>query len=157
MKTTLFFFFALILITSCKEEAEKFSHPELVLVAPNGDRLASNLAELKDWTKAVVQDKFGYNKEFEITNIEYFNVAKGFVAQINFKVDAVDSHYIIGNSQLDPSGSGRVDPCKKWQVSCSGTSCCTPTFDVNTSQSSCTCASGSNSGCSLTAECLDQQ
>lgn len=159
MKRTLLYVAAFALACfsySCSDDGD-LAQTELNLIAPNGDRIANNVNELSKWTSAVVLDKFGAgNEEFTITDVQYFDVAQGYVAQVNFEVNGQPSHFLIGNSSIDSADGRMEDPCKKWQVSCSGTSCCTPTFDVNTSQASCTCSSGSNSGCTLTATCLDQ-
>jgi hypothetical protein len=161
MKRTSYYlcaFFAILI--ACNEETPSGIEAEANLTAPNGDVLANSLTELKKWTADAVSDKFGPDTQFELTDIEYLNVKTGFVARINFKVGEIQSHFFIGNAPLT-TPNGRVglpvDPCKKWEINCSGNSCCTPTFNLNTGVASCTCSSGENSSCTLKANCLDSQ
>lgn len=142
---------------ACGDETKSLSRETLNLIAPSGDRISSSVDQLYEWTSSVALDKFG-SSEFTITGIEYMDIAEGFVAQVNFEVNNTKSHYLLmRKSQLDTE-TGRMAQvgCDgTWQVSCSGTSCCTPNFNLGTGVASCSCTGG-GSGCTLNVKCIEE-
>jgi hypothetical protein len=151
--SSVLFFVVLALLYSCVEDTS-LSQEELNLTTPTNERLASSVSALKKRTAEIVADKFGGPRSFRITSITYLDVSSGYVAQINFTVGDINSHYFI--QKIPASPDGRLG-CTEWTISCSGNSCCTPTFNPDTSQSSCNCSSGNNSGCTLNAKCVTQE
>jgi hypothetical protein len=147
-------------LSSCENHSLNSGQTKLNLVTPTGEQLATNVNELNSWTARIVSSKFSQYKNFEVTSIEYLKVSTGYVAKINYLVDGLSSNfYYVGTTPAYTNNpvSGRLEnmsQCTKWEISCSGSSCCTPSFNLNTGAASCTCSDGGNSGCTLTANCL---
>ncbi len=144
---------------ACGDESKSLSEKSLDLISPNGERITNSIEQLYKWSSEIALDKLG-TTEFEITGIEYMDVKEGYVAQINLEANNVKTHYLLMRiPQTDPV-SGRVSQAGcdgTWQVSCSGTTCCTPNFNLNTGSASCICSDGGNSGCTLGVRCIEQQ
>lgn len=95
----------LIGMTGCNDEVENFeSIPQqeetLQLQAPNGEKIAANLEDLKAQTALLVAQSFGDDYPFAITNIEYADVHDGFLALVTYQLeDGTISNYALSNSQ----------------------------------------------------------
>jgi hypothetical protein len=158
MKRILILCASFLLLIACSDETASNSEGELNLSAPNGDVLASSVTELKKWTATVISDKFGSERQFKLTGIEYLDVKEGFAAKVNFEVANISGAYLIGNFPLRTSGArggDLLETSAKWRASCAGSSCCYAELDMRSKVISCKCASGENSGCTLKVEQLE--
>jgi len=143
----IFFVCYIVLIAGCSNDDFGVTPKEssLNLISPNGIKIAKDIITLKRNTSAFISSfNDGMEIEIEITNIEYVNVSKGFVAIIEYKFDNGDiSTYALfsnlGNVELSAyemimpnfpklksgSESGGLDPSKIKCIS-SGTPCPPP-------------------------------
>lgn len=157
LKSVFLLFWLAIVLHSCISDMDERLH--FNLTAPNGEILASSIDEVRDWTAVVIRNKIGEIKQFEISDIKFLDVNQGYVAQISYKTaEGFENHYYVGTTSVGgkESRNSSSGDCTKWEVTCSGNSCCTPHFNLNTNEASCSCSSGSSSGCVLTVECKQQ-
>jgi hypothetical protein len=57
----------------------------LNLTAPNGEKIADNIFGLKEIVSVSIAEKFGIDKEFSVTSLEYTPVSDGYVVLIKYK------------------------------------------------------------------------
>lgn len=94
-------------MTGCSEENEYGSFVEsriepsshLVLEAPNGEMIATDLSALKKETEELIARQFGDDFDFEITGIEYASPSDGYLALVTYCLeDGRSSSYVKTNS-----------------------------------------------------------
>jgi hypothetical protein len=57
----------------------------LNLKAPNGEKIADNILHLKEIVSVSVSEKFGIDKDFNITSLEYYPVPDGYAVLIKYR------------------------------------------------------------------------
>lgn len=155
MKNLLIFICMIYLFGNCAESSVS-ADPKFKLTAPNGETLAKNLKQVEYWTANVIVRNYGESVKFNLTGIEYYDIQVGLVAKIKYTVNGEAGHFLVGKNVPVNSENGRTQGCVHWEITCTGTECCTPTFNVQTQNSSCQCSNGSSSGCRLSARCLEE-
>lgn len=90
-------------MTGCNDESKidsvKESKDNLVLEAPNGEMIATDILSLKDEMRELVARQFGDDFDFEITDIEYVEPDDGYLALITYRLaDGRISNYVRTNS-----------------------------------------------------------
>ncbi|MDR2039236.1 MAG: hypothetical protein LBQ60_15040 [Bacteroidales bacterium] len=79
-----------------KDESITIEEQALNLISPSGEMISQNIQSLKKESSAIINDVFETIKEFEITDIEYLPVNKGYVAIVKYKTsDGIYGNYAI--------------------------------------------------------------
>lgn len=97
-----FWLVATAIVAGCsnKNEVANLETEKISLVAPNGERIAQDMATLKKETARIVAKQFGNDTSFKITDVEYASVSDGYLALINYELDNGEkSSYAISNSR----------------------------------------------------------
>ena len=75
-----------IVLLSCNSDEDILEITEiessLNLRSPNGDKIAPNISSLKEEVSISLAERFGIDKDFNITNLEYASVKEGYAVQI---------------------------------------------------------------------------
>jgi hypothetical protein len=79
----------------------------LNLTAPNGEKIADNISGLKEIVAVSVAEKFGTDREFSVTSLEYIPVREGYSVLIKYKT----SDNITGGLIRTNSKSLLFSPC----------------------------------------------
>ncbi len=160
MRTSFITVLGVILFFACQREEmpvkSEQQNPSISLVSPNGIRIANNLKDINNQTSEAHFDFFKSRKECNVESIVYEKVESGFVANVKYKTSDGESHtFLMGNAKVKFVGTkisylskagGRTNDTGggTWTVTCSGPSCCTPTFNLLTNQASCPCVQTAN-------------
>ena len=166
--------FAMIFLTNCqvsKKDIVELNDSKISLIAPNKETIAPNITSLEKWASDIFKEKFKTTAECKITEVKYYDVKQGYVAHIYYETsDGKNLSYLLTNNKVNIETSiliynsklqTRDDGCNKWVISCSGGTCCTPSFNVQTNTASCPCMNSNgtiNTGttCTLSATCSEQ-
>jgi hypothetical protein len=71
----------------------------LNLKAPNGEKIADNILQLKEIVSVSVAERFGIDKDFDITSLEYYPVPDGYVVLIQYRtLDDIEGGIVRTNS-----------------------------------------------------------
>ena len=147
MKITLLAFALLSICFSCTEDLKNSNEiPQIRLIAPNGARLAESEKQISQWIEADIENKFGTNKDYTLSEIEFFEVADNVVATISYQLEnGASSNFIIKKGKGDE---------KSYKIACAGDTCC---FIIGTEVSgevhfNCSC-----SNCTLSYEKLESE
>jgi hypothetical protein len=71
----------------------------LNLRAPNGEKIADNILQLKKIVSVSVGERFGIDKDFDITSLEYVPIEDGYVVLIKYRTfDDIEGGILRTNS-----------------------------------------------------------
>jgi hypothetical protein len=71
----------------------------LNLKAPNGEKIADNILQLKEIVSVYVAERFGIDKDFDITSLEYAPVPDGYAVLIKYRtLDDIEGGIVRTNS-----------------------------------------------------------
>ncbi len=96
--------FALMLIgigvSSCLNDASNDASDEaLSLVAPNGEKIAESIDEVRWVANDIIKVSYGEEKPFTITGIEYYPAEDGYITLVNYVMSGgVSSNFVMSNS-----------------------------------------------------------
>jgi len=96
--------FALMLmgigVSSCSNEmSNDASEDALSLVAPNGEKIAESIDEIRWIANNIIKASYGEEKPFTITGIEYYPAEDGYVTLVNYVLsDGISSNFVMSNS-----------------------------------------------------------
>ncbi|MFT4030950.1 MAG: hypothetical protein QM669_00870 [Siphonobacter sp.] len=174
MKLLLFVIAISFFILSCQQgiAPEKVAPTEtttqLSLTSPNGSVIATSLSKLNEETSEMYKDFYSITKVCTVEKITYYSeIEKGFVALIEYTTtDGEKGKYLMGNTAVNytahllvtkksSSGGRTEDSGTTWKVTCSGSECCTPTFNLTTGNASCPCSSGASNSCVLDVQTIN--
>ena len=106
--------FALMLmgfgVSSCSNETSNdASEDALGLVAPNGEKIAESIDEIRWFANDIIKTSYGEEMPFTITGIEYYPAKDGYIALVNYVMsDGISSNFVISNS-VDLISNTRLD------------------------------------------------
>ena len=89
MKKQLFIAVMAMAITpffSCNKAGNVPNEEKLQLEAPSGERIAASASDLMSQTSAILFEMTGKKQAFQLTNVEYFKVSKGFAAIVTYQL-----------------------------------------------------------------------
>lgn len=114
-----------------------FSKNNKDLIAPSGQRIASSMQKLKAESKHIVSGKHAGARDFEIVNVSYLPVKKGYAAIVTYKLQdgTTDSYGIFSGVQLNlPQGAALSTEMRdgKVKITCAGTCSCHMSTTINT-------------------------
>jgi hypothetical protein len=100
------FFLASIIVmtglTGCSQDDEMLQTngtETLSLVAPNGQLIAENRAALNSESSGIIEGIYGERKEFQITELVYYPMQKGYLVEIRYVTyDGIKGKYIKTNN-----------------------------------------------------------
>ena len=161
MKRTTFVAVAtcLVLSLSCQKNASTSNNEKaLNLQAPSGQQVAASIQQLKAETARVILFKYNIEQEFQVTNIEYLPVKRGFAAIVTYRLqDGTTGTYgVFQGVQFtlpSSSGAGIIPPINALQqeaagkatISCKGNCQCSLSATINTDTGIITVSCGCNS------------
>lgn len=87
-------------ISSCSSDASNdASDDALSLVAPNGEKIAESIDEVRWVANDIIKVSYGEEIPFTITDIEYYPAEDGYIALVNYVMrGGVSSNFVISNS-----------------------------------------------------------
>ena len=161
MKRTTFVAVATCLVLlslSCQKNASTSNNEKaLKLQAPSGQQVAASIQQLKAEAARVILFKYNTEQEFQLTNIEYLPVTKGYAAVVTYTLqDGTTGNYGVFQGvqfNLPPSSGVGIIPennaskeaAGKATISCRGTCQCSLSATINTDTGIITVNCGCNS------------
>ncbi|WP_298654070.1 hypothetical protein [uncultured Proteiniphilum sp.] len=96
-------FYSLFCFYSCSNEEIEIGVTEkehyLNLISPSGEKIADNIADLKNETALIVAEAYGIDKAFEITKLDYLPSEKGYIVFIEYKTeDGLNGSYVMSKN-----------------------------------------------------------
>jgi hypothetical protein len=168
---------AIIGLTGCMQDDEMILTNDaetLSLVAPNGQKIAKNIAALNSESSDIIEDIYGERKEFQIMGLVYYPMQKGYLVEVRYiTYDGRKGKYIKTNnaSEINNTSNNIIRLKNGSESNSSGTtvySCknnnsqkcpdCEITMIIRPNGSKeprCFCSSGDNSVCELETTVLD--
>jgi hypothetical protein len=87
----------LICTVGCSQDCEPIQMQDgktFSLTAPNGQMIAKSFTALENETAEIIEQAKGERKEFQITNIAYYPVKKGYLVEVNYiTYDNISGNY----------------------------------------------------------------
>jgi hypothetical protein len=126
----------------------------LNLTAPNGEKIANNILHLKEIVSVYVSERFGIDKDFNITNLEYYPVPDGYAALIKYRTsDDIEGGLIQTNSNSLTLMSDKIRFTNtNVRLKTSGEA----VFSINGHKTVVTCSPPPNSSCSCIPEIISE-
>ncbi|HYC28978.1 MAG TPA: hypothetical protein VEB42_09180, partial [Chitinophagaceae bacterium] len=114
-----------------------FSKDNKGLMAPSGQRIAASMRALKAESVQIISGKHAGVREFEITDVSYLPVKKGYAAIITYRLQdgTTDSYGIFSGVELNlPQRAALSTDASygKVKISCAGTCTCHLSTTINT-------------------------
>jgi hypothetical protein len=134
--------------TQNQVEVNENLNSKLSLIAPNGYKIAKSITVLEKWAEKIAQEKFMTTLKCEIKEIKYFDVKDKYVAQVDYQIsDGQMSSFLISNMPFNFDATiveyhddlKTRDDGDTYTVTCSGGTCCTPSFHLSSGTASCPC------------------
>jgi hypothetical protein len=95
-----------IIVQSCSQNDDSLgiqiseNEKTLNLTAPNGEKIAENILQLKEIVSVSVGERFGTDKEFYITSLEYIPVREGYAVLVKYRTsDNMEGGLVRVNSR----------------------------------------------------------
>jgi hypothetical protein len=102
---------------SCNKAGNVPNEEKLQLESPSGQMIAATASDLMRQTSDVLFELFGKKQLFELTNVEYLNVSKGYAAIVSFRLnDGTIGNYAIVEGvsfHLDSKSISTRKPARK--------------------------------------------
>jgi hypothetical protein len=104
-----------LIVQGCSQDDDTFgiqiseNEKSLNLTAPNGEEIAKSIFHLKEIVSVSVAEKYGIDKEFHITSLEYAPIKEGYAVLIKYKT----SDNLIGGIIRTNSHSFAISPGMK--------------------------------------------
>lgn len=135
-----------LLSLSCQKNASTSKNESaLKLQAPSGQQVAASIQQLKAEAARVILFKYNTEQEFQLTNIEYLPVTKGYAAIVSYTLqDGTTGRYAVfqgvqfnlpsssGAGIIPPINASQQEAAGKATISCKGTCQCSLSATINT-------------------------